>query len=1143
MGNDDEQPIARISKRPRRKVVFVCLLLLVLLAIFHRPILLTIGRKAALHFAAKENLRADFRLEGTIFTGLIVRNLHVVPIGPSAVESVDADFIRADYSLVALVFHGLSEFLGNVEARSVSIVLDPGKAPPPASPEPKKGPKLPGLFPEQLHLANVSLRIRSKPEDLVVDNLDLDLSPDREGKLAIKELRIPGVHGWSNISATTSYKDRNLFLRNLVLDQQTSFRVVNIDASKISSKTLSGMLEGAVANGTLSSSVTLEQKQKSLAIDLQLQANGISLEALGKYLGRPVDGLAGDVKQIKVDWRGVLNSPKTWNGSVAAHAENVRQNKMVIDVADLQLNAVNGTATVRNAQVMAKDSQVQVTGKIELPSSLEEFGQTPGNMVLKVYAPNLEQLTGFLQKPITGAMQIEGRINIKDAIVTANLRTTGEHLGFASGTVEKLSATIEASKKMPSPKSSQPYYANLKSTIRVDLIDLRYDQYLLDSIHADLRSDGNSVALEKATVIRKTNQLAVTGKFQLPSPNENLLDQPGNVEFTLQAPELADYWSSEDPDGISGSIQGNGQISFRNRLAEGQFSLFGTDIRAKDLLIKQLTTQATIARNTVYLNDLRASLNEKDYVGAHGKIALQKPFPYSGSLIADLQDLSTLEPLLRALGNPNPLAGSLNVTWEGSGDAATFQNIGQLKLNLEKGRFANLLGLKAKIETSYTSDGMSAPIIYLQSDKMDFHATMEAKGSRLEISEIQINQGKAKYANGYVSIPFIWKNLGTGRSLFPSDGKVIVDIQSEKLDLRKLFEDFGMTPPVQGEVSAKLNAQGTLDELTTALDLRMTGLRSEKFAELQPATFDLGARIQNNRLTISGKLQQARVEPVQIDASLPFNVSKIIEARKLDENTPVVASVRMPRSSVNFVRQFVPALRIVDGNLALDAKVNGTIAKPVLSGTADMNIDFMRFENTTLPSLTNFKALINFRGDTLSFDRFGGDLAGGPFTLTGKVTLPTLTTANLALRLQAKSVLVARNDNLTARVDADIKIEGPLKSATLSGSVATTNSQFLKNIDIIPIGLPGRPAPQPSESAPQLSLTNPLLRDWKFDVTIKSKDPFRIHGNLANGTAIIDTKVTGTGLHPVVQGQVRLNNFEATLPFSTLTIEYRLPLF
>jgi autotransporter translocation and assembly factor TamB len=210
----------------------------------------------------------------------------------------------------------------------------------------------------------------------------------------------------------------------------------------------------------------------------------------------------------------------------------------------------------------------------------------------------------------------------------------------------------------------------------------------------------------------------------------------------------------------------------------------------------------------------------------------------------------------------------------------------------------------------------------------------------------------------------------------------------------------------------------------------------------------------------------------------------------------------------------------------------------VLSGAADVDINFARFENATLPSLTNFKALLSFRDNALRFDRCGGDLAGGPFNVAGTITLPKLTEPRLDLRLNAQSVLVARNDNLTARIDADLKIQGPLQSASVSGNVATVNSHFLKNIDIIPIGLPGRPAPKPLEFRPTFSFTGPPLRDWKFDVAIKNKDPFLIRGNLAGGGAVIDLKLTGTGLRPGLQGQVRLENFEATLPFSRLTVEY-----
>jgi autotransporter translocation and assembly factor TamB len=86
--------------------------------------------------------------------------------------------------------------------------------------------------------------------------------------------------------------------------------------------------------------------------------------------------------------------------------------------------------------------------------------------------------------------------------------------------------------------------------------------------------------------------------------------------------------------------------------------------------------------------------------------------------------------------------------------------------------------------------------------------------------------------------------------------------------------------------------------------------------------------------------------------------------------------------------------------------------------------------------------------------------------------------------------------------------------------------------------LPGRPAPQPPSDRPDFSFPQPPLRDWKFDVAIKTKDPFLIRGNLANGGAIADLHLIGTGLHPGLKGQVRLEKVEATLPFSRLEIAY-----
>src|SRR5437870_8872587 len=151
-----------------------------------------------------------------------------------------------------------------------------------------------------------------------------------------------------------------------------------------------------------------------------------------------------------------------------------------------------------------------------------------------------------------------------------------------------------------------------------------------------------------------------------------------------------------------------------------------------------------------------------------------------------------------------------------------------------------------------------------------------------------------------------------------------------------------------------------------------------------------------------------------------------------------------------------------------------------------MTINVARPSNVTLPALNNFKARLNFTGDALTIQQFGGELSGGKFTVAGGVRFPKLTEPTLDLQLKADSALIARNDTLTARANADIKVTGPFVSANVTGDIAITNSHFLKNIDLIPIGLPGRPAPEPPSAQPEFSFPQPPLRDWKFDVDRKS---------------------------------------------------------
>ena len=1002
-------------------------------------------------------------------------------------------------------------------------------------------------------MSNLNVTIRGQPQDTVVRNFNLGLYPDREGALRIDKLQIPNVHVWTDITATTTYANKNLFLRNLTLDQGHHFQTINIDLSKADGGKVTLQVAGSVGEGKIEGNVDFTRTKSSFNTTTKVNASGISLGALSEYFGRPAGALSGDVRNFQMDWRGALDTPQSWSGTIATQVDNIRQGGLAFERVTIDLQAANGTATVREARIDTGMNHVQLRGTLQLPKTTQGFRRTPGNLQLKVDAPDLRRLTASLPQPVTGSLQANGTIKTDQSIARLELTAQGDLLGLGDATVKSLAAKISATKKLPATDATEePYYANLTSSIHAELSDVRYDQFVVDSVRAEIKSNEAIVSFEPVSLQRNSNLLRVRGNYQLPVPGGKALGQPADFQLSLRAPQVADYWPSEASNKVTGELQADGSVRIRKGVTSGQINLSGEQIAARKLLVKHLSAQVAIAENVAYLNDLTATVNEKNYVVANGTMQMQKPFHYTGSATVNLADLSTFEPLLRrgalgggpgsstpaaARGKAMPLAGSLALNWNGQGDVATSLKSGDLKLKLERARYADLQNLHADVEAHYTSREFNIPVFSLSSDQLNLEAVVQARDATLEFSKIEVSQGRAQYGTAYAAIPFVWNNVGTERPLVPPEGKVLISFQSENLDLARLFQKVGAKPPVAGQLSIRLDVKGPIQQLEGRLDLQMQNLRAAAVARLEPAAVNLTAQLQNNELRLAGEIQQAKIQPVQLQGRLPFDVSRILEERKFDEQAPVDVIVRMPPSPVNFLKQFIPELRDLDGSLALNMKIGGTIAQPVVSGSADASINVARLENATIPALTNFRAQLNFRDNALSFDRFSGDLAGGPFTVTGRIALPKLTEPTFDLRLKGNSILVARNDTVTVRVDTDLKVEGPLKAAAVSGQVLTTNSRFLKNIDIIPIGLPGRPVRRPPEFTPVLSFPAPL-GDWKFDVTIKSKDPFLIRGNLATGEAMIDLKLDGTGLRPGLQGQVRLANFEATLPFSRLTVRY-----
>ncbi|MGA7882207.1 MAG: hypothetical protein WCD63_15195, partial [Terrimicrobiaceae bacterium] len=227
------EPAKPKRRRWLRRIFLVLLVLVVALAIFHRPLFFEGTRYFIVRAAKQQHLDLSYDISGSIFTTLSVSNLQAIPTEPGPIQRLEIGTINLRYSLIGLIRNGLPGLLQLVDARNIYIDITPGE---PLPPEKEKAPqqfKFPALFPDLLNIENLNVIARGPKGNTELAGLFLSLLPDRPGNLKVQTVDIPGVHRWTDISGHTTFRDRNLVLTDLKIGSEISLRTFNLDASKL----------------------------------------------------------------------------------------------------------------------------------------------------------------------------------------------------------------------------------------------------------------------------------------------------------------------------------------------------------------------------------------------------------------------------------------------------------------------------------------------------------------------------------------------------------------------------------------------------------------------------------------------------------------------------------------------------------------------------------------------------------------------------------------------------------------------------------------------------------------------------------------------------------------------------------------------
>jgi hypothetical protein len=303
---------------------------------------------------------------------------------------------------------------------------------------------------------------------------------------------------------------------------------------------------------------------------------------------------------------------------------------------------------------------------------------------------------------------------------------------------------------------------------------------------------------------------------------------------------------------------------------------------------------------------------------------------------------------------------------------------------------------------------------------------------------------------------------------------------------------------------------------------------------------DLDLALRGDQMKSLIKLTQPPLQPLTVDAALPFDVDAVVKKPALLNDTPLKIAVRMAESDLGFLREYAPdMIQSLPAKLKLNADVTGTVSKPLIQAAVDVDAKEVSWAKADMPSIRDVRVRLRVSDRKLNIEDLSFLMAGGRVKIDGSVDAADTKNPALNLNIQAREALVFRDPTTSLRANADLTCIGSLAAARVAGLVKAVRGRIFKEIDLMPVlKLPADvpPVPENTQRSEAKLVLPTTMKDWTFDLRVKTRDPLLISGNLANGAISADILLNGTGASPQLTGKANVDRLLLKLPFSLVKI-------
>ena len=1082
-----------------KRILLTGLALLVLAVVFHEPLLRWAVGYGGYRGAQMAGIKLKWKVDGSVLRDL---KLSHIEADGSLVEHATIGKIELNYDAWTLLKTRNIDIIKSVILKDADLGLDLRKLAKNEKVEvkvnqPPSGKPPPLVWPKTIDIENINAELTlADGSKITIRELSLRVGEGMPGIFELGEFKMePGDLRVTNVKAQVQWGERTITVTGVDLPYGARLKSFAVDLSEWDKDAAGvkldlGMGKAAVVAEALARGLFgggLQTKADVRVSDLA----STELQAL-----KLPKGIEFGPVSVDLHAEGDPLKPMTLAANGKVSIPGVQAAGAVLDTITTTLEVKNGVAKVQELKVLRGANEVVA----ELEAKLaEDVMKSPWTAKVKAKIADVTQL---LEKPPPARGLIE---------LTANATGIG-------ATPTKVTAQVNGT-DMGFETYKLPKFAVLVS---MDGKEARV------SVPALMLGAGNRVDVNATMTME--DAMPVNAKWQIQ------IDDPVALMQTVGLPPQEKPVTAKIATAGTAALKVNDVM---NMTAEVELSV--RDGRYGDAPLPQVEIKVNVANGAATLQPCRIVVDEHNHIELNGKAKLQAPwgFDLNGDIALPL--LASLNPLLAAVNAPAIESGSLAIKLKLNGDANPWRGEGRVEMQIANAKVSGMPEA-ADVSLKTTFAGTTAQIETMQAVLGPWKLLTKGAVTDKEahLSELSFWQKERQLMSGHAHAPFDLMQTGVVNGM-PME----VMLNAHELPIHEIATAAGVKSVPSGLLSVDVRIGGRLDTTNASVKVGLKDLKAPGLPKsFQPATVDLLTTLKENQMGLDVKVVQAPLPPLTLKATIPMVLTKLIKEPALAMDLPLKVILDLPESDLSFAREFAPEIvRSVPAKLKLHASIDGTVKAPLIESLLDLNAPEIDFVSADMPSVHDLRVKIHSHDRRVTLENISVMLAGGKVHLGGVLDAANIQDPRFDLRVEAREALVMRNPTSSVRANADITCAGTLKAARVSGTVEAVRGRIFQEVNLLPnvTGMIRQgeklPPPPPSTSKVDQKLAlPPMLKDWTFDLKVKTRDPVVIAGNLMNGAISADIALGGTGAVPRLTGFANVDRMVLKLPFSLLKI-------